>query len=68
MKRTTLEFLQKRKSTILRDLTFKTEVEDWHGVQDCASDLREIEAQIEILKAPTSDEQEAERRAVAPTL
>jgi len=31
-------------------LRLKFEVEDWHGVADAAMDLREIEAEIKILK------------------
>ena len=46
----TLEFLTQRKAAILNDLKFKVEAEDWHGVQDCASDIREIEAQQTVLE------------------
>jgi hypothetical protein len=45
----TPEALRKRKLIIIADLQSKTEAEDWHGVQDCASDIREIDAQLAIL-------------------
>ncbi len=41
--------LTKRRAIIIADLLSKVEVEDWHGVQDCASDLREIEAALRVL-------------------
>ena len=51
MKIPTADFLIQRKAVILSDLKFKVDAEDWHGVQDCASDIREIEAQLEVLPA-----------------
>ena len=50
MKVPTLAFLEQRKATIRADLLLKVEAEDWHGVADCAMDLREVEAQIKILQ------------------
>lgn len=67
MKRPTREFLEQRKAAIRRDLLFKVEVEDYHGVADCAMDLREIEAQLEMLPE-TADEAEARRRNVEATV
>lgn len=49
MKPITRDFLEKRKAIIVQDLLSKVEAEDWHGVQDCASDIREIEAQIPLV-------------------
>jgi hypothetical protein len=50
MKRPSREFLEKRKAAITADLLLKLEAEDYHGVQDCASDLREIIAQLAVLE------------------
>jgi len=87
MKQQSLDFLTQRKAVILADLKFKTQAEDWHGVADCAMDLREVEARMEMLPDLRSNvsvanelyqiehdeilkigEQEARRRAVAPTV
>lgn len=35
---------------LIHYLKMKVEQEDWHGVQDAASDIREVEAKIEVLK------------------
>lgn len=51
MKRPTIEFLAKRRLVIIADLQSKTEAEDWHGTADAAMDLREIDAQLELLTA-----------------
>lgn len=51
MKVLTIEFLEKRRAVILADLLSKVEAEDFHGVQDCASDIREIDAQLEVLRS-----------------
>lgn len=50
MKLPTVEFLQKRHTVVVADLSAKVEAEDWHGVADCAMDLREIEAQMTVLR------------------
>lgn len=47
----TLDFLQRRKTAIIADMKFKMDAEDWHGVADAGMDLREVEAQMEVLKA-----------------
>jgi hypothetical protein len=46
----TIAHLRKRREIIIADLLSKVDVADWHGVQDCASDLREIEAVLKILE------------------
>lgn len=51
MKVITLEFLAKRRAIIVADLQGKVEAEDWHGTADAAMDLREIDAQLELLKS-----------------
>ena len=51
MKLPTREQLEKRRLTTIADLFAKAEAEDWHGVQDCGSDLREIDAMLAILAA-----------------
>lgn len=43
--------LLKRKAITIQDLLVKVENEDWHGVQDCASDIREIEAALRVYNA-----------------
>lgn len=77
MKPVTRESLEKRKAIIIADLLSKVEAEDWHGVQDCASDIREIEAQIPLIESitatvgpvrPTPRDAEDDRRRVDPTL
>lgn len=68
MKVPTLAFLEQRKAAIRADLLLKVEADDWHGVADCAMDLREVEAQLKIVRPLSSDEQEARRREVAPTI
>jgi hypothetical protein len=45
----TPEFLAKRKAAILADLLLKVDAEDWHGVMDCAADLREVEAMLKVM-------------------
>ncbi len=37
------------REVIKADLLLKFEVGDWHGVQDCASDIREIEAMLPLI-------------------
>lgn len=38
--------LSERKALMVKYLLAKVEEEDWHGVQDAASDLRDIEAEV----------------------
>lgn len=45
----TRDQLEKRRAVVIADLLSKVDAEDWHGVQDCASDIREIDAMLEIL-------------------
>ncbi len=49
MKIPDLVSLEKRRVIVIADLLAKVEAEDWHGVQDCGSDLREIDAQLLVL-------------------
>lgn len=49
MKIPTREQLTKRRAIIIADLLAKVDAEDWHGVQDCGSDLREIDAMLALL-------------------
>jgi hypothetical protein len=42
--------LQKRKAGLIAYCQIKLESGDWHAVQDAASDIREIEAKLEILR------------------
>ena len=39
----------RRREIIIADLKMKTDVSDWHGVQDCASDLRELEVMLAMI-------------------
>ena len=45
-----LALLTRRTEIVRADLLMKFEVGDYHGVADAAMDLREIEAQLEVLK------------------
>lgn len=45
------DMLIKRRDIVIADLLAKAEAEDWHGVADAAMDLREIDAQLVILRA-----------------
>lgn len=49
MKLPTRDQLLKRKQTTIADMQSKMEAEDWHGVMDCAADLREIDAMLAVL-------------------
>ena len=46
----TLDDLKEKRQGMKLYLSMKVKMEDWHGVADAAMDLREIDAQIEILK------------------
>ena len=39
-----------RKQSLVAYLRMKLDAEDWHAVQDAASDIREIDAQIALLR------------------
>lgn len=41
-----LESLQYRRHVMQQYLQMKVNEEDWHGVQDAASDLRDIDSEI----------------------
>jgi hypothetical protein len=43
-------FLDRAKAATKADLLIKFENADWHGVQDCASDLRDIESELDGLR------------------
>jgi len=45
-----LEVLIKRRETYIAYLKDRTDAEDWHGVQDAGSDLREIDVEIRMVK------------------
>ncbi len=45
-----LPTLEKRRETLLAYLRDKVESEDFHGVADCAMDLREVDAAIQVVK------------------
>lgn len=40
--------LQEQKKQLISYLLSKVKAEDWHAVQDAASDIREIEARLEV--------------------
>lgn len=44
-----IEQLKERKTQLIAYLNSKILAQDWHAVQDAASDIREIEAQLKIL-------------------
>ncbi len=41
--------LLEQKTSLIAYLTSKIKAGDWHAVQDAASDIREIDAKIELL-------------------
>ncbi len=45
----TVAALKTRKGILVAYLKMKLDAEDWHAVQDAASDIRELDAQIEML-------------------
>jgi hypothetical protein len=51
MKKLSMSSLAARRVIIIADLLSKAEAEDWHGVADAAMDLRELDAQLEVLNA-----------------
>lgn len=42
--------LQKQRTIMIEYLKLRLELSDWHGVQDAASDIREIEASLKVLQ------------------
>lgn len=44
----TVEKLYREQAALIEYLKAKTEAKDWHGCQDAASDLRDIECMIEV--------------------
>jgi len=46
-----IEKLRKQKESLISYMFSKIESEDWHAVQDAASDIREIEARIEFIES-----------------
>lgn len=42
--------LERQRALVCDYLAMRLELEDWHGVQDAASDIREIDARIAQLK------------------
>lgn len=45
-----LELLESKKTTLLRYATSMLDSGDYHAVQDSMSDLRDVDAKIEVLK------------------
>lgn len=42
--------LTARKASLIAYLRMKLDAGDWHAVQDAASDIRELDAKLELLK------------------
>lgn len=42
--------LQEHRKVYVDYMRLKLEEEDWHGVSDCANDLRELDREIEVLE------------------
>lgn len=51
----TRDHLRDLKASLVAYLLVKVEAGDFHAVQDAASDIREIEAKLEILRALKED-------------
>lgn len=45
------ESLMMESEKLIDYLQMKVKTQDWHGVADCAMDLRDVEARLDILKA-----------------
>jgi len=45
-----IAFLERKREATKADLLMKYEDADWHGVQDCGSDLRDIESELKGLR------------------
>lgn len=48
-----IEALENDKSTMIEYLDLRRKMCDWHGVMDAAADIRELQAQINILTGVT---------------
>jgi hypothetical protein len=46
----TVAELQRRKAGLIAYCQIKLEAGDWHAVQDAASDIRELDAKLEVLR------------------
>lgn len=46
----TVAALQERKTSLITYLRMKIDANDFHGVADAAMDIREIDAQVELLR------------------
>jgi hypothetical protein len=42
-----IAFLQEYRPVLMRYLKAKFDAEDWHGVQDAASDLRDLDCELD---------------------
>lgn len=42
-----IAFLERKRAVTMEDMKVKMEAEDWHGVQDCASDLRDADSELD---------------------
>ena len=49
-KRPTKSQLMTRRAQLIDYLKMKIDEEDWHGVQDAGSDLREIDAKLTVME------------------
>lgn len=47
-----MKILDTRRLLMVSYLVMKVDEQDWHGVQDAASDLRDIESEMKGLEAP----------------
>ena len=47
---TRLADLERHRPTLIAYLKMKLEAEDWHGVQDAASDLRDVDSELDGLR------------------
>jgi len=45
-----IAFLERKRRVTIEDLKVKVEAEDWHGCQDCGSDLRDIDNELDGLR------------------
>jgi hypothetical protein len=45
-----IAFLERKRLVTIEDLKVKVEAEDWHGCQDCGSDLRDIDNELDGLR------------------
>lgn len=49
-KKERIEFLDELRPVLMRYLKAKFDAEDWHGVQDAASDLRDLDCELDGLR------------------